>query len=327
MLDVDRISTLAWQRFSALSCLESEPTIMRYIALILFSGSTVLTNAQTYRPMLVDGAAWHVWHHSLIGYNQRHNVAGDTLVGLTVYKNLITAEWPDTAWSFTEPWREDTITEQVYLLDAGVELLIYDFSVAPGDTVSVYTRIEIDTPAPVELRLDSITNVLPVGYLSTLPDPRIFHFRDLAFNEAVVWIEGTGSVSGLACHYMGSQDLLCHFDGDGLQIVDHPMFQDPPGSCLGTPYPGSVAEVDNGVGMTVLPDMTGEQLLVVFDGAPVVRGSLSMVDASGRTVQQVDVRPASSTISLDVQGLASGTYAVVFTSQGEPVKHARFVKH
>lgn len=296
------------------------------IALFLLPLIGPSAKAQAYRPMLVDGAIWHVWHLSLIGYNQRHNVVGDTLVGLTTYKNLTTAEWPMAVWSITEPWREDTITEQVYMLYNGADLLIYDFSLAPGDTVAVYTRIELDTPTPVELRLDSITDVLPFGYVSTLPDLRVFHFRDLVFNEAVVWIEGVGSVSGLACHYMGSQDLLCHFDGDGVKDVDHPMFQSPPASCLGTPYPGAISELDQGGGMVVLPDGTGDYVIVIFDVPAVPKGALSMVDASGRTVQQVDVLPASTAVSLGVQGLASGTYALRFAPQGEPVRYAQFIK-
>lgn len=287
---------------------------MRYVALFLFAGLTVLTRAQAYRPMLVDGASWNLYQHMLASHDYKHVVVGDSVVGGTAYKILTYGDWPYGFNTTIQLWREDTVTRQVFQLWNGTEQLFYDWSVQVGDTISVWgiTGNEL-----VDLVLDSASSAVPTGVVTTISSPRFLYFHVAGFNfETMVWSEGVGSLAGLEWQSTGwdiNYDMsltLCHTDSTGVRDHEIPVYQADVDSCIGIEW-SSVAERFEQASISCHPNPVHRSAtftLSIHEPGTSSR-PLEILDAQGRVVRHVLVRSGPNTIP--TSGLEAGLYHVM----------------
>ncbi|MFK7971534.1 MAG: T9SS type A sorting domain-containing protein [Bacteroidia bacterium] len=127
---------------------------MKQLLLLIFCGIFSSAFAQSYTPMVVEGKYWDVYfyNHSQplsFGSYHRYTFGPDTILNGKVYKNLMEARpiaFPNGLWHpkyvvFSQDFgwtheffREDTTTKQVFHLRGEEDELLYDFSLAVGDT-------------------------------------------------------------------------------------------------------------------------------------------------------------------------------------------------
>lgn len=139
---------------------------IKYILLVSFFWSySFVVEAQPYQPVGVEGAHWIIAAPDFGGNSSHHSLAikGDTLIGGTEYYKLYYQELANSA--FLEPpylisneylWgviRDDIDAREVHVISfepyefgyhclQGEEVLLYDFSSNPGDTVGTCLTVE-----------------------------------------------------------------------------------------------------------------------------------------------------------------------------------------
>lgn len=174
--------------------------------IIALSNITLESKAQPYRPMAVEGAHWIVKADDVIGFTTRlfeYYCSGDTVVNDIQYKKIYYRDlaptmdpppfYPISEYSLFAFLRDDTVNRKVYAYtlemplfgscDVAEEVLLYDFSVQPGQPV-----VQCTFPSFYEGTLDTIVVETWFG-IST----RVFYTYPMNFR----YYEGIGSEFGL----------------------------------------------------------------------------------------------------------------------------------
>ena len=169
--------------------------ILLFLCLSLFSCLNGRVWAQTYAPLLSGFTEWQV----ALYYEQQpsldfYTAWGDTTIDGKSYQFL-------NYFHFNNNFviRENTDSGRVYIRIPAVpsqnqDYLVYDFSLNPGDTVSVYNPAGPAPMGPITLHVDSVKP------FNTLIDQRKALYlsqrnsRDSA-HSPTLWVEGIGSLS------------------------------------------------------------------------------------------------------------------------------------
>lgn len=169
---------------------------MGKLLLVLCSIAFIASStAQNYKPVLDDFNEWQVTTCYSGCLTDVYFTDGDTLVDGNTYKILDGYHFISRTFLL----RENIATKKVYLnlvqASGNEEFLLYDFSLAVGDSIAVKNPI---SPFPTDggyFKLDSIVNRELVDgneykhfYLSPTPT------NTISTNPAV-WVEGVGSLS------------------------------------------------------------------------------------------------------------------------------------
>ena len=135
---------------------------MRHLlALFLIATFFITASAQEYMPLLQEGKTWDIYVWSSEGityydYGYRCYIAGDSVVNGTAYKHIRHRYFQDPDGPpFWPPFtlgtndysyalmREDTAARQVFAYFThdfppdSAEVMVYDFSLQPGDTMYI----------------------------------------------------------------------------------------------------------------------------------------------------------------------------------------------
>lgn len=185
---------------------------MRSLAILLLVAITALSQAQNGYQITDTSKQWntvfggHMVFAVLFGADTRINKLGDPVfMNDNKYFPLLESTDSTQTWYGHGYLREDTINQKVYYYTAeDGDCLIYDFSLEEGDSVVInnpYTNVWDQL-----MVCDSVDIVTINGSIKK----RLFFSSD-------VWIQGIGSVKGLACSGNWSMDhneLLCCYQND-----------------------------------------------------------------------------------------------------------------
>jgi hypothetical protein len=253
--------------------------------------------------------------------------------------------------------REDTAAQQVYFMDNqfGVEELLYDFSMLPGDSI-LLNFASAGFFQNGMYYLDSIRNItLETGI------HRIFflhHSLGSIWNQ-LQWIEGVGNPGNLlytkaenfgggmfanscwppdmisrnssdllTCFYQGPEkiyfDSCAHIVAIGQQGSPWFSYVD---SCVYWSMAGSVEEIGGLTSLQVVPNPAGDHININAEALIRLEGDLIIRDILGRAAtdpQEVVFIPGSNAVPLDIRNLDTGIYLVEFRS-GTGIQSTRMV--
>ncbi len=272
---------------------------MKRIILSLILLSPLFALSQTYHPLVSETSLWSVYHYYCKAdnnpFSQYVKFQGDVILNDTVYKQIWVCE--DT---LTEPWatygliREDA-QKRVWVRSSPqfAEMLMYDFSALPGDTLwlnaNPYLYIMGDQDS-IQL-LDGTWRKQYHLIYAVWPD----------CNE--VWIEGIGCLKGVlesgTCSFVGdSPSLICGLSHDTI-LYHNSLFEE----ChviTGIPHPDTPA-------FRVSPNPASGAVNIEFPG-PMPQGTLILTDITGRIARQVPIMIGTTSLRIDLTGLQSGVY-------------------
>jgi hypothetical protein len=180
-----------------------------------------ITYSQEYIPLLNDSNTWY-YTYLLEGWvSQIIKIKGDTIYDSIEYK-IIDYEYPTFMdWPVSGFIREDIVKQQVYFLRDrwyydDEEMLLYDFSIEPGDTVKLYaewfdrdTTFIVDSVSIINFSVDSNR----IYYLSGPSKQPNYTYHP-------VWIEGIGTLGfnlfSPTYQPQSQAALSCFYSGDSL---------------------------------------------------------------------------------------------------------------
>lgn len=291
-----------------------------YLLAILSLITTVnLFSQQTHFPD--SNAVWSVWDYKFI-------IDGDSTVNGNTYNKYYMID--DTVLTSTSQKqlaglvREDTNTQKVWGIhpDSTQEVLLYDFSLEKGDSVTVS---QITPFSPINDN-GVITNTVKIDSVDTITINGVSHKRLFIENGPAnfgfldeFWVEGIGSNAGPlspGIFYIVTLDgprmprLIC-FERNGTVLIDQKdeIFSEPLNNCY---YVLSVSpEPFRNLNITLFPNPTSNQLRLQTD---LNLSSYKIRSITGQTVKAGML--SNKTIS--VSSLNTGVYFLeITTKEGE----------
>jgi hypothetical protein len=336
--------------------------------LIIFFLITSVTRAQNYIPMLdsVSNTWYFAWNVIPVRLAQVPNCSYplyptlpswtyatvfDTAANGYTYKAIGKQDYGAPFLDCIAGYlREDTAAQKVYFMDNqfGVEELLYDFSMVPGDSILLNFASNGFYQNGMYV-LDSIRNItLETGIhrIFFLNNPLNFFLAQLQ------WIEGVGNPGNLlytkaenfgggmfanVCwppdmiNRNGSDLLTCFYQGPEKIYFDScshssaiaqqgsPWFSYVD-SCVYWSMAGSVEEINGLTSLLVVPNPAGDHTSILAEALIRLEGELIIRDIFGRPAgdpKKAVFIPGSNAIPLDTRKLDSGIYLVEFrTSEG-----------
>lgn len=331
----------------------------------------VLTNrisAQTpYRPF-TDGCQWSV-------SDEKYMTAGDTVIdGVTYLKLYMQISNQPFEFNLSEAHyftaiRNDTAGKKVYCnLPAGTrvyrdnqlvrqtetsqEYLLYDFSVALGDTVTYYTLfrdyntggaggvVECQSVRSDYAYITSVFtggnnhddvcfyNDTTIAVLSNGDTCRRILLEGLSPLPADdIWMEGIGSIMGFSNEFYNwvdapSKRLLCFTDAEGAFLHTGFDLDASPDNCYNKSYINSVSERDT-ESFTLYPNPASQSFAIGFTDQKESLKQVRVFDMLGKEVMNVE---NCSGNTVNIANLPAGMYIVRVQSQSSKVYSAKLVK-
>lgn len=176
---------------------------MRQSLIIIFVFISIVLDAQTYKPMLVEGNSWNVLHYGYdYNYTQLLKVSTDTFINNIKYSKIISSyDSLSSIWTTTGYMREDTVKQKVYFLNIdtnAIERVYFEFNVKINDTIQVFGNKNVNYIRFNQIKLvDSVK--IGSGYNKRIfVDYKISYGNILAADSVshYVWIEGIGGLCG-----------------------------------------------------------------------------------------------------------------------------------
>jgi hypothetical protein len=161
-----------------------------------------------YKPVVVEGNQWSNRLQSFLDIDLSQWFDGDSLIGEQTYYKLWTQVNGQADVILEGLIREDDVEQKVYAWVGGEEVLMYDFDVMVGETISVYVY-----GCTVDLVVTDVATIMLEGE----------EYEMIVFDNEY-WIEGIGSIYTLqgAGYYNCIADvdpvLLCFFEQGELKF-------------------------------------------------------------------------------------------------------------
>lgn len=235
---------------------------------------------------------------------------GDSVLnGETYFKVYATDESGTIVYDYPYLLRQDG--EKIYLRLNGfdIDTLLYDFSLQPGDTASVYNIFSSGTYGNVPV-VDSVGTVM-FGNESR----KCIYFNTLSCNnlfsdtvKQLQWIEGMGSTDGLFIPYNGSyivdggMFLTCFRENNEIKY----------GDTCNVVFTG-IQELDEDAQLILFPNPSNDIFRITLPSTIKSRVSLSVFDIAGKNIFS-SIEDAKQQITLDLREFPGGTYYVTLQS-------------
>jgi hypothetical protein len=280
--------------------------------LTIFAANHVSTGQTFHFPD--SNAIWSVW-------NEKYFVSGDSIYNSTLYKKYYFSH--DSIPSLTNSifialLREDTTAKRVYAIrkDSIHERIIYDFSLADNDTLTVFpfSFFPYETSG-IRIRVEQHDSILIGGqYRKRLKVIGL----DQNTNIPEYWIEGIGSTfgpfnGGLTGHVVFDITypfLLC-FEQDSTLLYDNPSYS----YCYG-PYPYGIFENQIINDITIYPNPAQNLISIASDSEI---HDCRLFSSNGRVVLYSDI--STSKYSIDISMYPNGIYMLyIETDKGITTK-------
>ena len=330
-----------------------------FLLLSLFCCSNI-ANAQEYVP-IPDKHIWSVSDEKLMTY-------GDTLINnkeyLKVYRQHLNTpfEFDISLAEYFCALRNDTLNKRVYMVcpfpmkvyeypkhfpdhplfitTDTTELLLYDFSLGVGDTVSVYEFNWTGTLYKVKMKrvedvilLEGLTysntdslqilengdyrkRVLMCSYYDHLSPPFL----------STAWIEGVGSIHGLTRHFLDSAwpehiflILLCYANEQELLLTTPWNVND---NCHRRSYVGSINENRRKIELTIYPNPASGFIKIKNINEGLINNCwIEIFDVYGKMVLRQKYEEM-----INISALRAGYYFVKISDVRVNIKSKGFVK-
>ncbi len=294
-------------------------------------------SAQEYIPFPPDSTSvWRIdeqwWSpdpFEITTWNRLIFQDGQTVFMGKVYNNFFSSGDVTTYWSngttttntFSHSVYRSLRTEgsKVYVLESGVEYVLFDYEIQAGDTVPddfyIWTYCEYQNP----LVVSSIDSVL-IGNRYH----KRYNFPDPGMNGTISWfIEGIGHDFGIVESACVTPDhgsnFVCYAEnGESLlQIGD---------ICDLTVDITEIQPTDFAI--IVSPNPTTGLISLEFQSQREMQISVQILDMAGRNFKadSWQINPNMNTKYLDLSGLKNGIYLIIFNeNNGENVSRQRIV--
>ncbi len=331
----------------------------------LFAAFSVVQAQSEYHP-ITDGCSWSV-------SNEKYMTAGDTVLDgktyLKVYRqernqpfefNLEEAE-------YFAAIRNDSAQKKVYAYlpagtsvqnlsdysvtqtDTAMDVLIYDFSLEVGDTLTYYMVGGIVTAKAVAVRSESVSVYVGISghYLVAQQysaEDSLVYFSDNSSRHQIllhgisystpdnVWIEGIGGIRGfnegnqVIFQDGGMKTLLCFSDNSGAAFYTEYDSDNEPNDCFCDGFGGDVKEREK-MNVKVHPNPTDDLLFVeLSNGAEIA--NIALYDLQGRVVGANNHSPlqTDATATLSLKSIPAGVYVLRVTDTEGREYHQKIVK-
>lgn len=277
----------------------------KHLLLIAVSLSLTVAYGQTnvYHPFPDSNALWqrHCFH-TVTGNSStcQYNVTGeDTLIGAYIYKKIFRET------DFVYAFRQDIAAKKVFAATLfssppWMDYLLYDFSLAVGDTFSARPLANCDSNSIVT-SIDSL--LIGSSYRKRI------NLVDGTNGVPVSIIEGIGSTAGpveWSCFEVGC--YLCKYEDDSTSFIYN--------NCS---LVGINEETDRISKYSILSNPFSTQTTFQFE-EHLINACLTVYNSVGKKVVQIkDIN--GQTITLNRDNLPSGLYFVRLTEENNPHNH------
>lgn len=271
-----------------------------------------LSSYSQYNQTLKENSEWYTYSWFEISYNTAFHIIGDSVINDTTYKKLGSFPTGQPPSNFhIDLVREDSVSKSIYRRANGIDYLMYDFTLEPGDTFSIK---RMDGGFLHNLLLDSITNTVynNTGNLleTNIDNMRVFYFHDPEFTyiDNVIWIEGIGSLTGLIYSDLSwnggnnGETLLCHYNELGIRDF-HFIYNEEPFPCQSVVGINEI-ETENKIKISPNPSMTG---IFKLGGQDIK--SVSCYNSVGKLISNTDF-DNNETITIDLSNNPNGVYFI-----------------
>ena len=271
------------------------------IFLLLFTSISFQSKAQ-YQSLIDTSHQWNVmhcyWGWATSCHTEYLKPGSDTVINSMNYTKLMTFDslFSSAQWNDKGYLREDTASQKVYFLDLALqsEQLLYDFSVAVGDTIV--------SPYPVQCHF-VISGIDTVNIMNV--SRRRIAMQSLLTFQTEVWLTGIGNIRGLlengtnSCMTDYSSSLLCFHEGSTLKYQDSTTT-----ACYYSTI--GIKEHLQSIDHTIYPNPGAESCKIEFYNSSFFPTSLVVYNRLGETV--LSDRTTGNNFKLPLRDLSSGIY-------------------
>lgn len=298
-----------------------------FILILTFFVFQYSVQGQEYLPFPTDSATWHTLYSwpemepPYVSYfTTKYEVVGDTLINSEVYKKLYKSAPSGNINnpSYTGAYRVTTNKEVLYI-EAGQEneILLYDFSLIPGDTIELENETILTCADTSTIYLNSNPHL---SYSIILEQPTHTCYT--------TWVQGVGSLRtpletasfcGISPEW--AYDLTC-FSYKNENIYEwemNPYFS----GCIGQNVIGTEDYSCDDLQIIPNPVTNNSKIIGCENDVKIV--SYQILDITGHVIYEDD-NTILTEIEIDEKGLDSGTYflRVVF-NHSKDVKIIKFL--
>jgi hypothetical protein len=291
--------------------------------LFVFSFLVVFqSKAQNSFPFPDTNAYWNMFYQvwGNLSVDNPIGVIGDTTINNTQYVKI--CQSTDTLFEFQSNYpfycavREEDSKYYFVFPDETSEVLVYDFTLAIGDTIS-YTFSQFNGLSLIVIEKDSI--LVGSNYRKRLKfinaDPQFSNW------DTQEWIEGIGSNFGLKnireYYYDGGHYTSCFHQNDSLVYLN-PQFQ----ACYRWTLVG--LEENKIQPLKVFPNPANEQISFELLSDELLQSPFEITDMQGKNYFSSTVN--SSTFSISTIHFPSGVYFYKILHSSGKVYRGKFVK-
>lgn len=278
--------------------------------------------AQTYIPLLDSPKEWHLTSCFSGCITDVYYINSDTTVQGQNYKVLDGFHYISRTFLF----REELANQKVFLsYPAGTkgneEVLLYDFSLSPGDTFGMNNPI---TPFPSDGGVFTLDSIVPKMLLDGL-NHRFFYFSPAPGNtnsQQPIWVEGIGSLSlinapGGTPDVLGAGKISCFFDNGNLVYSQLDSVE----ACV---ISGLSASDPKASPLALYPTLAGDHLNL--EGARAGQ-RLSIYNSNGLKVFTQSIEDSETRIQhIKVTTLAPGLYHLYLEGKAASGQSFKFIK-
>jgi len=331
------------------------------ITLLIVSVFAGVSAQDAYHP-ITEGCIWSV-------SNEKYMTAGDTVLNGKTYLKIYrqernlpfefsldnaeffaaihndSAEKKVYAYVPAGTWIRNLSDYSVIQTDSAMDVLVYDFSLEIGDTLTYYIMGDVVAKA-VSVRTESASIYVgrqgyssvshqytaedSVVYLSDNSARRQILLQGLSYStQNDLWIEGIGGIRGfdegpqLIISDYGKKTLLCFSDNSGVTFQTEYDLDNEPNDCFSNGFGGDVPERTIRP-ISVYPNPTDDLLFVELSGAGITHAVV--YDLQGRIVADMSNAGGRFTATVNVHSIPAGVYLLRVTDTDGKEYHQKIVK-
>ena len=214
--------------------------------------------------------------------------------------------------------------------DSAMDVLVYDFSLEIGDTLTYYIMGDVVAKA-VSVRTESASIYVgrqgyssvnhhytaedSVVYLSENSARRQILLHGLSYStQNNLWIEGIGGIRGfdegsqIIISDYGKKTLLCFSDDSGVAFQTEYDFDNEPDDCFCNGYGGDVPEEMEKLNFTIFPNPVSDRLHISVQSSNGKTISIQLLDLMGTCLYQNNIMNTDIEYNIDMKQLPSGLY-------------------
>jgi len=266
--------------------------------------------SQEYKPLLDNLNEWHLTYCYTGCYTDVYYTDGDTLVDGLDYKILDGFHYISRGFLLREDLPERKVYLNLLFNGTSTEYLLYDFSLAVGDSIDMKNPI---TPFPEDAGYYTLDSIVPRPLVDG-NDYRHFYFtpsesNTVSFNKAT-WIEGAGSLSLITApsgnaDINGAGQLSCFFKNEELYYSNLDSID----ACEPTIFL-NINEFNNPLNEVIVSTTSN---YCRIDNIEQVR-FIDLNDINGRSLKSF-TNHGGKNLQFDISDLASGIYIIIVNTK------------